>query len=382
MRALRSVTIVVLLYVAVGWGQSVPAPRVLDLKAFDGTALKATYFAAAKPGPGVLLLHQCDQQRKIWDGLAANLAAHGIHVLTVDNRGFGESGGTRFDKLSQEEMRAVVRDKFAGDFDLAFQFLLSQDGVNHDQIGAGGASCGVNNAIKLARRHGEVKALVLLSGGTDRDGRSFLRVSKNLPVFTGGAEDDQYGNVVETMQWLHSLSGNSASRFQTYPNGRHGAEMFGPHPELMDMVSGWFLATLTQKPALLPKTNGTGFSPAVAELLEKIDQPGAAGDMAASGAKIQVPEYTVNLLGYEHLQSGDAKGAIEIFRLNVSAHPESPNTYDSLADAYLVAGQREQALANAKKALELLPGDAKDTEDRRKGIRESAEQKVKQLGEK
>ena len=35
-----------------------PAPRVIDLKRSDGTVLKASYFAAAKPGPGVLLLHQ------------------------------------------------------------------------------------------------------------------------------------------------------------------------------------------------------------------------------------------------------------------------------------------------------------------------------------
>src|SRR5580704_11196742 len=34
------------------------AARVVDLKASDGTILKASYFAAAKPGPGVLLFHQ------------------------------------------------------------------------------------------------------------------------------------------------------------------------------------------------------------------------------------------------------------------------------------------------------------------------------------
>jgi hypothetical protein len=38
--------------------QRVPAPRVIDLKASDGTTLKATYFAAAKFGPGILLLPQ------------------------------------------------------------------------------------------------------------------------------------------------------------------------------------------------------------------------------------------------------------------------------------------------------------------------------------
>ena len=41
------------------------ADRTVDLTAQDGTKLKATYFTPAKPGPGVLLLHQCNRQRKV-----------------------------------------------------------------------------------------------------------------------------------------------------------------------------------------------------------------------------------------------------------------------------------------------------------------------------
>jgi hypothetical protein len=33
----------------IAFAQTPPAPRVIDLKASDGTMLKATYFAAAKP---------------------------------------------------------------------------------------------------------------------------------------------------------------------------------------------------------------------------------------------------------------------------------------------------------------------------------------------
>jgi len=41
--------------------QQPPAPRIVDLTSPDGTHLKATFFAAVKPGPGVLLLHQCNR---------------------------------------------------------------------------------------------------------------------------------------------------------------------------------------------------------------------------------------------------------------------------------------------------------------------------------
>lgn len=86
------------------------------------------------------------------------------------------------------------------------------------------------------------------------------------------------------------------------------------------------------------------------------------------------------MLGYEHLQSGDNKGAVEILKLNASAYPESPNAYDSLSDAYLADGQKDLARENARKALRLLASDTTDDEARRKLIQQSAEDKLKQLG--
>src|SRR5450432_1479319 len=73
-------------------GLKPPAARAADLAAADGAILKASYFSAGKPGPGLLLLHQINRQRKAWDDLAARLAAAGINTLAFDMRGFGESG--------------------------------------------------------------------------------------------------------------------------------------------------------------------------------------------------------------------------------------------------------------------------------------------------
>jgi alpha-beta hydrolase superfamily lysophospholipase len=68
-----------------------PQPRVVELKASDGTLLKATFFPAAKPGPGVLLFHQSNRTRTSWDDVARQLAAPGISALTIDERCYGES---------------------------------------------------------------------------------------------------------------------------------------------------------------------------------------------------------------------------------------------------------------------------------------------------
>src|SRR3984893_3677260 len=132
--------------------QQPSAPRVGDLKGADGTILKASYFAAAKPGPGVLLLHQSNRTRDSWDGVARKLAAAGINTLTLDMRGFGESGGTPSTKLTDAE-RAKVRAMRPGDVDTAFQYLVSQPGVKRD-VGVGGAGeFGVGRSVEVVRQH-------------------------------------------------------------------------------------------------------------------------------------------------------------------------------------------------------------------------------------
>ncbi|MES2409858.1 MAG: serine hydrolase [Bacteroidota bacterium] len=70
-----------------------------------------------------------------------------------------------------------------------------------------------------------------------------------------------------------------------------------------------------------------------------------------------IKEDEMNSLGYEFLQSGKVKEAIEIFKLNVEAFPSSGNCYDSLGEAYLADGDRKLALLNYKKSVELDPSN-------------------------
>ena len=377
-------TLATLLLAASGMAQQPPAPRIVDLTAKDGTKLKASFFAAAKPGPGVIMLHQCNRQRKVWDELAGNLAASGISVVTLDFRGFGDSGGTPLNKLTPAEAARDMADVWPGDVDLALQYLEAQPGVSHEFIGAGGASCGVNQAVQLARRHAEVKSLALLSEGTDRAGREFLRQSPNLPLFMAVADDDPDPGVVGIMQWLGDLSPDPMNKLVHYSNGRHGVEMFAAHPELPGMIVDWFLATL-KNPASAPLNRAAGAMSAESKFLELTDQPDGIGKAAALFAEERqrdpksqfFAEIVVNRIGYEHMLAGDKKGAIELFKINVAAFPTSPNAYDSLGDAYLADGQKELARENAKKTLELLATDTVDNQTQKDGIKANAESKLK-----
>jgi len=63
----------------------------------------------------------------------------------------------------------------------------------------------------------------------------------------------------------------------------------------------------------------------------------------------------INQLGYDYLNQDNKLMAIAIFKANVIAYPESVDVYDSLGEAYLENGNKELAIFNYKKALEIDP---------------------------
>jgi dienelactone hydrolase len=383
-------------------------PRVVDLKAADGTILKASYFAAAKPGPGVLLLHQSNRTRDSWDGVARQLAAAGINTLTLDMRGFGESGGTPSTKLTDAE-RAKVRAKRPGDVETAFQYLVSQPGVKRD-VGVGGAGeFGVGRSVEVARQHSaEVKSLVLLSGETLQDGLQFLRQASQLPALFVVDDDDEYPPTVEAMELLYITASNPGKKFVHYSaskdapwiwyetsdgskvpaNGGHGTDMFKPHPELPGIIVDWFVTTLIKTPGHAPAD-----TVASAAIIDQVRRQGMVAQarqqlMEARRKDPQAqlwPEVTVDIIGNDHLRAGETKPAIEAFRLNLLAYPDSADAHANLAEAYLEDGQKDLARQYAEKALAMLDSHAapasswSDTEQRRGEVRSGLQDVLKKL---
>jgi len=402
--------------------QQPSAPRVVELKASDGTLLKASYFAAAKPGPGVLLLHQSNRTRKAWDNLAGQLAAAGINTLTLDMRGFGESG-TPYTKLTDAE-KAKVSPMWPSDVDTAFQYLVSQPGVKRDVIGVGGAGWfGVLHSVEVARQHSaEVKSLVLLSGETLQDGLQFLRQASKLPGLFVVADDHEYPPTVEAMEWLYINSSSPGKKFVHYSaaqdapwiwyetsdagkvpaRGGHGTDMFKPHPELPGIIVDWLVTTLINTLSRAPADalasaailNQLWTSEGVARAKQQL--------MEARRRDSQVqlwPEVNVDIIGEDHVREGESERkagrlreakmqidtAIEIFKLNLLAYPDSADAHYNLADAYLKNGQKDLARQYAEKALAMIDSHKaplsswSDTEQRRAEIRGGVQDTLKEL---
>ena len=76
---------------------------------------------------------------------------------------------------------------------------------------------------------------------------------------------------------------------------------------------------------------------------------------ASNSNEYDFREQELNALGYQLLQRNKTAEAIEIFKLNVEAYPQGANTYDSLGEAYMSRGDKELAITNYKRSLELDP---------------------------
>jgi len=122
----------------------------------------------------------------------------------------------------------------------------------------------------------------------------------------------------------------------------------------------------------------------VAELMNAIEEDGADSAIEAyrrawkSRGEPPVAEATLNVAGYTLLFSGRVAGGLKLLALNAEAFPNSANVYDSLADAYLAAGDRAKAVELAKKALAMLDADTTLTPERRAAIKGSIETKLKE----
>jgi len=83
---------------------------------------------------------------------------------------------------------------------------------------------------------------------------------------------------------------------------------------------------------------------------------------------LSLTENEMNRLGYQLLRLKRIKDAIAVFTQNTVDFPQSSNTWDSLAEGYMIDGDKESAIKYYRKSLELNPDNT------------NAVQKLKELG--
>ena len=236
MKALTIVSIAILLLTAAARAEQ----RDIRFPASDGFALQGSFYSADKGGPGILLLHQCNADRRIYDQLAAMLNTAGYNVLSFDFRGFGGSKAGEYTDFAAQREKVIER--MPGDVDAALTFLTSQSTVNTRALGVVGGSCGVNQAVQAGRRHPNIRTLVLLSGGTDAAGEAHISNSPNVPVFGAASEEDT--SAAASIRKIVGLSTHRDSRVEMFKDAGHAASMFARQLDLEADIVIWFRANL------------------------------------------------------------------------------------------------------------------------------------------
>ena len=206
----------------------------VDVIASDGAVLKGSYFSPGRAGPGILLLHQCNMDRHAWDTLTPELVSAGFHVLTIDQRGYGDTLGTN---------RSADQVKAPADAGSALAYLAAKQDVDKNRLAAGGASCGVTYSAALASQHPEIKALVLLSGWVDDKSKAYLRATPTVAVY--GAAASRSSSDAADIRDAVDASRHPQSTVKILGGSSHGVAMFDTDADLKPSIVKWLVALLS-----------------------------------------------------------------------------------------------------------------------------------------
>ncbi|MCO4800101.1 MAG: alpha/beta hydrolase [Colwelliaceae bacterium] len=218
----------------------------LTLTTDKGFALKADYYQSnTKSNRAVLMLHQCNYNRTMYDNIGEQLSQQGIHALSLDFRGFGESINDEFDidkvqALPQEQRRSAWRKmstNWGDDVQQAYDYLISKVS-GKASVGVIGASCGGSQAINLAEKN-PIQVISFFSSGQREE--NIERYSKMLaakPTLIIASEDD--GGTYTSAQTLFKKAKNTNSKFIAYKGGDHGYPLLDKDKHLATNIVSWF----------------------------------------------------------------------------------------------------------------------------------------------
>jgi len=184
----------------------------------------------------------------MYNSIGQQLAKQGVHALSIDFRGFGESINEEFSvekiqKLSQEQRRKAWRAMsvhWPSDVQLAYDYLknkISNKGVI-------GASCGGSQAITLAENNA-IKLISFFSSGQGEDNiERYKKILGDKPTLIIASEDD--GGTYTSAQNLFSAANNKHSQFIAYKGAAHGYPLLDSDPQLATTIVRWFNNKLTK----------------------------------------------------------------------------------------------------------------------------------------
>ncbi len=219
--------------------------EALVLTTEKGFELKADYYQPENNGErAVLLLHQCNFNRTMYDDIGRELSLRGIHALSLDFRGFGESINEETDmkKFGRNALMAYLK-HWPKDVQLAYDFLRKKVGKN-GIIGVTGASCGGRQAKVLAENN-PINAISFFSSAVVHNDNEdtiadYKAIAKKPTLFISAEEDGTFDGT----QRGFKLNENINSKFVSYKGKAHGYPLLKQDKYLAKTLVDWFDSNL------------------------------------------------------------------------------------------------------------------------------------------
>jgi pimeloyl-ACP methyl ester carboxylesterase len=195
---------------------TLPEPEIVRTDATDGLKLIGDYYSFSTPSgeskPAVLLLHIIGSNRHSWLPLIPSLLDAGYSVLSVDLRGFGDTGGDIDWRVATTDGQTWL------------DWLRARPEVRSNSISIIGASIGANLAlIGCANDTDCVTAIALSPGLVYYSLKPDINQLNKRSALLIASQNDLYP-ADSVKQMVSSASGDIGARI--YAGTAHGTHLF------------------------------------------------------------------------------------------------------------------------------------------------------------
>lgn len=206
--------------------------------------------AKAKNTPGVIVLHDCKTQRKKYQNLSISIAEQGLHTLSLDLRGYGNSIDQGFsyldvkrnatDIVSYQNEVATLMSYWPEDLVAAYQFLRTK--VDKSQgISIVASGCSGSYAVGLAEKV-HLKSMVLLTPQMSYADKERYKTLIDIPSYF--ISSAQHALSYATTQELFAWNGASNSKLQVYKGDKINYQIIRSNKYLVNDIALWLKVTL------------------------------------------------------------------------------------------------------------------------------------------
>jgi len=222
-------------------------PKIVHIKARadDDFLLSADYYQGGKRSGGVIVLHDCNKDRRSYRTVAKSLAQQDLHTLLVDLRGYGDSLSPEYsreeakkrspDIVSYQNEMALIMANWADDLLATYQFLFEKIDKSKGVVVVA-SGCSGAYTINLAEKI-QLNSVVMISPKMTYGDKERYKNLVDIPSYfiTSSHHQDSY----DTAQELFTWNGSKQSKIQIFKGVRYNSQLISRQNNLANDIALW-----------------------------------------------------------------------------------------------------------------------------------------------